>query len=115
MKVIIYHNNKCSKSRESYKILEDKGIDFKVINYLESPLSVKELEKLFNMLKIDIKEFIRTNEEEYKIYIKNNSINNHKELFKFISKNPRLLQRPIIVNNNKAVIGRPPERILEIL
>ena len=113
--VIIYHNPKCSKSRKALEIIKSKNIEPIIILYLVNKLSKTEVKKLLSKLGLSIREILRTGEDEYK---KNNLKNENlsdDELIGFLIKFPKLLQRPIVVKNNKAVIGRPPENILDVL
>ena len=114
MKAIVYHNPRWSKSRNSVRILEEKKIDYKIIEYLKNPLSVNELENILNILKLKPIDIIRKTEADYKEN-KINLIKNDNELLMAIIKFPKILQRPIILNGNKGVIGRPPENILSII
>ena len=113
--VIIYHNPKCSKSRKALEIIKSKNIEPIIILYLVNKLSKTEVKKLLSKLELSIRDILRTGEDEYK----NNNLKNEKlsddKLIEFLIKFPKLLQRPIVVKNNKAVIGRPPENILDIL
>ena len=114
-KVIIYHNPKCSKSREALEIIKSKNIEPTIILYLVNKLSKTEVKKLLSKLGLSIRDILRTGEDEYK----NNNLKNENltddKLIDCLIKFPKLLQRPIVVKDNKAVIGRPPENILDIL
>ena len=112
-KIIIYHNPKCSKSRKALDIIKSKNIKPTIILYLKNKLSKTEVENLLTKLGLSIRDILRTEEDEYK----NNNLKNKKlsknELINFLIKFPKLLQRPIVIKNSKAVIGRPPENILK--
>ena len=113
--IIIYHNPKCSKSRKALEIIKSKNIEPTIILYLVNKLSKTEVENLLSKLGLSIRDILRTGEDEYK---KNNLKNENlsdDELIGFLIKFPKLLQRPIVVKNSKAVIGRPPENILNLL
>ena len=113
--VIIYHNPKCSKSRKALEIIKSKNIEPTIILYLVNKLSKIEVKKLLSKLGLSIRDILRTGEDEYKKNnLKNEKLSDDK-LIEFLIKFPKLLQRPIVVKNNKAVIGRPPENILDIL
>ncbi len=112
-KAIIYHNPMWSKSRESVKILSENNILFNEITYLKNGISINEIESILTMLNLKAKDIIRTGDSRFKEL--NIDIDNEIEAKNAISANPRILQRPIIIYNNKCVIGRPPEKILEIL
>jgi arsenate reductase len=114
-KITIYHNPRCSKSRKTLEIIKSKNIEPKIILYLENKLSKAEVKDLLSKLRLSIRDILRTEEDEYK---KNNLKKKNlsdDELIGFLIKFPKLLQRPIVVKNSKAVIGRPPENILNLL
>ena len=114
-KITIYHNPRCSKSRKTLEIIKSKNIEPKIILYLENKLSKAEVKDLLSKLRLSIRDILRTVGDEYK---KNNLKNinlSDDELIGFLIKFPKLLQRPIVVKNSKAVIGRPPENILNLL
>lgn len=110
----IYHNVRCSKSREACSILEEKGIKPEVVEYLKTPLSETELKALLKKLNMKAEEIVRKSEDLYKEKYKGKKLS-ETEWVKVLVKNPILIERPIFVNGNKAVIGRPPERVLEIV
>ena len=115
MSITIYHNPKCSKSRKALEIIKSKNIEPRIILYLLNKLSKTEVKNLLSKLGLSIRDILRTEEDEYK----NNNLKNEKlsddKLIEFLIKFPKLLERPIVVKNNKAVIGRPPENILNLL
>jgi len=110
----IYHNNRCSKSRQGLQILEETGKKFEVIKYLENVPTAQELKNIINLLGISPMELIRKNETIWKENYKNKTLSDS-EVIKAMVNNPKLIERPIIINDDKAVIGRPPEKILDIL
>ena len=114
--IIIYHNPRCSKSRATLKLLEDKEIKPMVTNYLETPPDADTLNQVLEMLGMDDpRELMRKNEQEYK---ENNLADvslSRKDLIEAMIKYPRLIERPIVISHGKAAIGRPPETVLEIL
>ena len=114
-KIIIYHNPRCSKSRKALEIIKSKNIEPTIILYLVNKLSKTEVKKLLSKLGLSIRDILRTEEDEYK----NNNLKNEnlseEKLIEFLVKFPKLLQRPIVVKDNKAVVGRPPENILNLL
>ena len=115
MKVKIYHNPRWGKSRNSVRILEEKKIEYEVVEYLKNPLTKDELKKIINILKLRPKDITRTSESDF---IENNLseiLNNDDKMLNAIIQYPKILERPIIINNDKGVIGRPPEKILEII
>lgn len=115
MAVRIYHNNRCSKSRATLTLLEERGIACDVINYLETPPSAAELEKLLDMLGMTPRELMRKSEAEYTELGLDDPSLDDTALIAAMASHPRLIERPIVVANNKAAIGRPPEAVLSIL
>jgi arsenate reductase len=110
----IYHNPRCSKSREALNILENETTDFKVIKYLDEELNAKELAEIIKLLRIKPIELVRKNESLWKDNFKNSTFTD-RELIDVMIKNPKLIERPIVINGNKAVVGRPPKKILDII
>ncbi|PIA77467.1 arsenate reductase (glutaredoxin) [Gaetbulibacter sp. 4G1] len=110
----IYHNNRCSKSRCGLEILEKSGKSFEIIKYLEDTLSAKTLKDIITLLKIKPIDLVRKNEAIWKENYKNKILTDT-QIINAMAENPKLIERPIIINGNKAVIGRPPELILDIL
>ncbi len=110
----IYHNPRCSKSREGLKIIEQSGQKFEIIKYLETPISEKELIQILSFLNIKPLNLVRKNEAIWKTDFKNKYLTDNEVIVILIS-NPKLIERPIVINNNKAIIGRPPELIKTIL
>ena len=114
MNITIYHNPRWGKSRDSVRILEEKKLDYRVIEYLREPLTSNDLKKILRILDLSPVDIIRTSEQDYK----DNNIENIKsdeELIDAILKYPKILQRPIILNGDRGVVGRPPENILSII
>ena len=114
-RIIIYHNPRWGKSRNSVGILDQKGLPYKIIKYIDSPLSVSELKELGEKLGLRPKDFIRKGEQDFKQLNLLSKLDDDYALFNAISKFPKLMERPIVVHGNKACIGRPPEKILEII
>ena len=110
----IYHNPRCGKSREGLSILQESKLPFEIINYLETPLSKKELSKIIKLLGISPIDLVRKNEAVWKENYNEKKLSNA-EIITAMVENPKLIERPIVVNNDKAVIGRPPELIKSIL
>lgn len=110
----IYHNPRCSKSRETLRILEEKGETVEIIKYLETPPTKKELEQLISLLGIKPIELVRTQEKEWKENYHGKTLSDN-EIINAMVKFPRLIERPIAVKGTKAVVGRPPENVLDIL
>ncbi|MBO6781899.1 MAG: arsenate reductase (glutaredoxin) [Alphaproteobacteria bacterium] len=113
--VDIYHNPRCSKSRATLDLLRERGIDASVIEYLKEPPDEIELRQLLDLLGISARELLRTGEAPYKqLGLQDQSLSEDK-IIEAILKFPILMERPIVVTNGKARIGRPPEAVLEIL
>lgn len=110
----VYHNPRCGKSREALSLLEKKKIKHEVHLYLKEGLTQTEIKDLLKKLKIDPIDLIRTNEKEYKDNFANKKMSNA-ALIKAIAKYPKLLQRPIVVKGNKAIIARPAELLKDFL
>ena len=110
----IYHNPRCSKSREGLEIIQKSGKDFEIIRYLDDVPTKKELKEIIKLLGVKPEKLIRKNETVWKEKFKGQSFSDQEVLDAMIA-NPKLIERPIVVNGNKAVIGRPAERIQEIL
>tara|TARA_Y100000768_G_scaffold372650_1_gene340492 strand:- start:56 stop:397 length:342 start_codon:yes stop_codon:yes gene_type:complete len=109
-----YHNNRCRKSREGLAFLESKNIHPEIINYLENRISKEELIELLKKLKITASELVRKSESTYKENIKGKSLSEN-EVINWMVKEPKLIERPILVNNELAEIGRPKENFLKII
>lgn len=110
----IYHNPRCSKSREGLGILEESGEDFQMIEYLKNPPSESEIKDLLKKLDIPAEALVRKNESIWKENFKGKTLT-EKEIIRAMAENPILIERPIVVGNHKAVIGRPPSLIKEFL
>jgi arsenate reductase len=110
----IYHNARCSKSRDVCTILEKKKVKVKTVEYMHTPPTEEELKELLKMLGMKASELVRTKEPLYEEKYKDKKITQARWL-KILVKNPILIERPIIVKGKKAIIGRPPERVLEFL
>lgn len=113
-KIIIWHNPQCSKSRAALEILEQANSKIEVIKYLESTPSVQEIKDVLKLLNISPRELMRTNEELYK-ELKLQEETSDDALITAMAKNPKLIERPILIKNGCAIIGRPTERIAEFL
>lgn len=109
----IYHNPRCSKSRDTLKILLSKTNEITVINYLKNPMKFDELKNIIEKLSIQPIELIRKNESVWKENYKSKKLNNN-EIIQIMLDQPKLMERPIVTNNKKAVIGRPPENVLSL-
>ena len=113
--ITLYHNPRCSKSRAALALLEESDITPRVVLYLDQPPDRGELEELLRKLGLGIRDILRRGEAEYKQYQLDDSSLSEDIVFEIVAKNPRLVERPIIVCGERAVIGRPPERVLELL
>ncbi|WP_418603817.1 arsenate reductase (glutaredoxin) [Hwangdonia sp.] len=110
----IYHNNRCSKSRCGLEILENSGKEFEIVKYLDDTLSAKALKEIISLLKIKPIDLVRKNEAIWKENYKGKTLTDA-EVINAMAKHPKLIERPIVINGKKAVIGRPPELILDII
>ena len=112
--ITIYHNPRCSKSREGLLLLENSGKEFQTVLYLENELSIKELTGIVKKLNIPPIELVRKNETLWKENYKDKTLSDS-EIIRIMAENPKLIERPIVVNGNQAVIGRPSSKICEII
>ena len=116
IEAVIYHNPRCSKSRAAMTLLEEKGVDFREVLYLEAGMSACEIEGLAGALGLQPLQFIRTKEKLFKeLGLSRDDVRKPSEWFKIMAENPILMERPIVLKGDKARIGRPTERILEVL
>ena len=115
MQVTIYHNPRCSKSRATLALLRDNNIEPKVIEYLKTPPSLEELERILDLLGLEPRELMRRAETAYDELGLDDGGLDRKTLIAALKQNPVLMQRPVVIAGDKAAIGRPPERVLEIL
>lgn len=109
----IYHNPRCSKSRQGLVILQDAHVEVEIINYLKNPISFEELSDVIVKLGIPAIDLVRKNEGIWKENFKNKKLS-EKEVIEAMVAFPKLIERPIVVDQNSAVIGRPPEKIKEL-
>ena len=110
----IYHNPRCRKSRETLQILEEKNESIETILYLDNPPSSEELKEILKMLGITPIQLVRKNELVWKENFKNKEMNDEEIINAMIS-HPKLIERPIVIKNGKAALGRPPESVIHIL
>ena len=111
----LYHNPRCSKSRGALELLEERGLNPTVVRYLETPPDAATLQALLARLGIGARQLLRTGEDEYKSLDLANPALTDEQLIAAMAAHPKLIERPILVAGDKAVIGRPPEKVLEIL
>ena len=114
-KIVIYHNSRCSKSRETLQILEDNNVEVEIIDYLEDPPSPQELKRIIAMLGVTARDIMRSTEPVYRDANLDDDSLDDDEIIDAICEYPALMQRPIVVAGERAVVGRPPSRVLEII
>jgi arsenate reductase (glutaredoxin) len=114
-RVTIYHNPKCSKSRATLALLEQKGIAPHVIEYLKTPPTAAELNRILGLLQLEPRALMRKHEPDYHALGLDDETLTRAQLIDAMVKNPRLIERPIVLANGMAVIGRPPENVTEII
>ncbi len=112
--VKIYHNPRCSKSRAALALLEEQGVDAEVVKYLDTPPTKEEIKALLKMLGISARELMRTKEDIYKA-LGLKDVEEEEKLIEAMAAHPRLIERPIVIKEGKAAIGRPIEKIVELL
>ncbi len=113
--VRIYYNPNCSKCRLSMQLLDEKGISPDVVEYLNTPPTTDELNEILDLLALEPRQLMRQHETPYKALKLGNENLSRDELIQAMINNPVLIERPIVIKGNKATIGRPPEKILDIL
>lgn len=113
--ITIYHNPRCSKSREALELLESRGVALQVIRYLDTPPDITTLKKLLKQLGIPARELLRRQEAEYRELGLDDPALKEGALIEAMFHHPRLIERPIATDGQQAVIGRPPEKVLELL
>lgn len=114
-RVRIYHNPKCTKCRITMQLLDDNGLQPDVITYLDTPPSASELEDILKLLAMEPRDLMRKHEEPYKALKLDDPQLTREQLIRAMIENPILIERPIVIKDNKAIIGRPPEKVLDIL
>lgn len=115
MKATIYHNPRCSKSRATMALLEEQGVEIETVRYLDTPPTREQLKEVLALLGISARQLLRKGEEEYKSLGLADESLDEEALIEAMVNHPRLIERPIVISNGKAAIGRPPESVLEIL
>ncbi len=115
MGITIYHNPRCSKSREALRLLVERDVAPEVVRYLETPPDAETLSSLLRMLGMEPRDLMRTKESEYQELGLDDPSLSREQLIAAMVQNPRLIERPIVVEGGRAVLGRPPERVLELL
>lgn len=117
MSIVIYHNPGCSKSRKTLELIESKGVKPRIVEYLETPPDGAALLRIARLLGMPLSDLLRRGEDEFRPAADGVPLDDEKSLAAWIHDHPRVLQRPIVVDeaNERAVIGRPPENVLELL
>lgn len=110
----IYHNPRCSKSRQTLEIIKENKKEFEIVEYLKDRLSISELELIIKKLGITTMELVRKKELIWKENYKGKNLSD-KDIVRAMIENPKIMERPIVVNGEKAVLGRPPENVLKII
>ncbi|MDX1391946.1 MAG: arsenate reductase (glutaredoxin) [Rheinheimera sp.] len=111
----IYHNPRCSKSRETLSLLQQQAAQVEIVDYLKTPPSAEELTQLLHLLGLTARELLRTKEDDYQQLALDNPSLTEQQLIEAMVAHPKLIERPIVVKGNKAVIGRPPSNVLTLL
>jgi arsenate reductase (glutaredoxin) len=112
---ILYHNPRCSKSRQTLELLRAQGLEPEVIEYLKTPPTAAELERILKLLGREPRELLRTGEAEYQLLGLDDPALSRAALIQAMVEHPKLIERPILLTHHKAALGRPPENVLEIL
>lgn len=115
MEPIIYHNPRCSKSRQTLQLLQEQGREPFVIEYLNEPPDAATLERILTLLGLEPRQLMRTKEPEYSELNLDDPALTREQLIAAMVEHPKLIERPIVIAGDRAAIGRPPERVLEIL
>ncbi len=115
MSVKMFHNPRCSKSRATLQLLAERGIEPEIILYLQDPPGTDEITRILRLLNFTPRELMRRGESEYRELGLDQSSLDDRELIEAMAKHPKLIERPIVLANGKAAVGRPPESILSIL
>ena len=115
MPVTIYHNPRCSKSRQTLALLEDRGVETEVVEYLKTPPTADELRRILSMLDLSPRDLMRKKEAPYKEAGLDDPELSDEALIAAMVENPILIERPIVIRDDRATLGRPPENVLEIL
>ncbi len=113
--ITIYHNPRCSKSRATLALLEENEVNPEIVYYLDNPPTIPEIKSLLKKLGIGIRDLLRKTEGEYEELGLDNSSLSEEIIFDLVSKHPKLIQRPIVIKGDKAIFGRPPENVLQLL
>ena len=115
MSVTIFHNPRCSKSRQTLSLIQEKNIDINIIEYLKTPPDISQLKQILKQLGYEPRQLMRKSEQIYKDLDLGNENKTAEDLVNAMAQNPILIERPIVLSGEKAAIGRPPESVLNIL
>ena len=115
MSVTIFHNPRCSKSRQTLSLIQEKNIDINIIEYLKTPPDISQLRQILKQLGYEPRQLMRKSEQIYKDLDLGNENKTEEDLVIAMTQNPILIERPIVLSGEKAAIGRPPESVLNIL
>ncbi len=113
--ITIYHNPRCSKSRQTLQLLRDNNIEPKVVEYLKMPLQKDKLNKIANILRLKPKDFVRKNENDFKENNLEEIIDDDEKIIDAMVSFPKIIERPIVIKGRIGIIGRPPENVLKLL
>ena len=111
----IFHNPRCSKSRQALQILQDNNCDIEIINYLETDLNASLIKDVLYKLSLKPRDILRTSEQDYKDNNLKEDNFSDDDLIDYMIKHPKLIERPIVIKGHRAVLGRPPENVLELI
>ncbi|MDH5633569.1 MAG: arsenate reductase (glutaredoxin) [Gammaproteobacteria bacterium] len=115
MSIKIYHNPRCSKSRKALELLEQQGLNPEIVKYLDTPPDENELRNIIRQLGVAARDLLRKGEEEFKLAGLSDENLDDDTVIKAMLAFPKLIERPIVIHGNKAIIGRPPEKVLDII
>jgi arsenate reductase (glutaredoxin) len=115
MNVTIYHNPRCSKSRQTLQLLEERGVELTIIDYLKNPPSAQQLKSILQKLKMSARDILRQGEGAYKQHNLNDQSKSEEDIIAAMVISPKLIERPIVIVADKAALGRPPQSVLDIL
>jgi len=115
VEIIIYHNPRCSKSRQTLALLEENGVNPTIVEYLKTPPTHQQLDSILRGLDFEPQQLMRKGEAEYKELGLNNQDLSRNQLIDAMIKAPKLIERPIVIAGDQVVIGRPPENVLTVL
>ncbi len=113
--IVIWHNPRCSKSRQTLALLKEKGVAPKVVEYLKTPPEASEIKRVLAMLRLDARGLMRKKEKEYKALGLDDAAKSESDLVAAMAATPILIERPVVIHGERAALGRPPEAVLDIL